>query len=113
MKKILAAVVVLSAMLLPAIPAPATPSGNGLQTFETTNCGTVTTGGGASFYVYGQKYLTETFTGTFTPAGGSPETVSKTYGNRTGQTGASISCSGSGDDGHGGTFSFTVTGVAP
>ena len=112
MKKTLVAVVVLCAMLLPAIPAAATPSGNGLQTFE-TNCGTVTTGGGASFYVNGQKYLTETFTGTFTPAGGSPEIVSKTYGNRTGQTGGSITCSASGDDGHGGTFSFTVTGVAP
>ena len=113
MKKTLAAGAVLGAMLLPALPANAAPNGNGLQTFETIDCGTVTTGGGASFYVEGQKYLTETFTGTFTPAGGSPETVTKTYGNRTGQTGASISCSGSGDDGHGGTFSFTVTGVAP
>ena len=112
MKKALVALVVLSAMLLPAVPAAATPNGNGLQTFE-TDCGTVTTGGGASFYVEGQKYLTETFTGTFTPEGGSAETVTKTYGNRTGQTGPSISCRAEGGDGHGGTFEFTVTGVAP
>jgi hypothetical protein len=114
MKKTLAAGAVLGAMLLGAVPAGAEPNGKGLDSFPATCDGqptTITTGGGASFYVEGQKYHLTSLTGSFIPADGSePQFFTKEYGNRTGKTGPTITCTGGGTD-ETGTFDFTATGV--
>lgn len=114
MKKTFAAGAVIGAMLIAAVPAGAEPNGKGLDSFPATCDGqstTITTGGGASFYVEGQKYHLTSLTGSFTPADGSgTQFFSKTYGNRTGKTGPTITCTGGGTD-ETGTFDFTATGV--
>ncbi len=71
---------------------------------------TVTVSSGASFWINGQHYLLTSFTGTFTPTGGPPETETKTYGKRKGLKGAEITCSASFSDTQG-TFDVTVTAV--
>ena len=116
MKKTVAAVAASGLMMFIAGPAGAdTPGGQGLDRFTATCDGqstTITTGGGSSFYVNGQKYHLTEFSGTFDPADGSPDqSFSKSYGNRSGMTGQTITCTGGGSD-ETGTFSYEATGVA-
>lgn len=116
MTKTIATVAVLGAAFLPVGPAAAeAPGGQGVQTFQATcdaQTTTITTGGGASFYADGTKYVLKSFEGTFTPAdGGAPQSFTKVYGNRTGWTGDTIVCTGS-ETSEEGTFSFRATGVS-
>jgi hypothetical protein len=73
-----------------AAPAAAAPPGAGLDTFTAT-CGgvpvTVTTGGGASFWLGDQHYLLTSIDAT-----SGPGTFHKDYGQRTGKQGTEIQC---------------------
>ena len=92
--KIRAAIVTLSALFgltALATPASAAPPGVGLDSFPAT-CGgelvTVTTGGGAGFWLGDQHYLLTTVDATAGPG----QTFHKDYGHRTGLQGTEIQC---------------------
>jgi hypothetical protein len=110
-----AAIVCLSALFgltALATPASAAPPGVGLQTFPATCNGepvTVTTGGGAGFWLGDQHYVLTTLDVTFETEEG-PVTFHKDYGKRTGLTDG-ITCTGTIVEPDG-TGSFTVTAVA-
>ncbi|MEU4602484.1 hypothetical protein AB0F43_05850 [Kribbella sp. NPDC023972] len=93
--------------------AAAAPPGAGLETVQAT-CGgqevTATVTAGATFWVGEQHYLLTSFTGTFTPVEGEPETFTKTYGQRQGLA-DEITCTGTEEVPGEGTFTFVVTAV--
>ena len=113
--KIRAAIVSASALFgltVLATPAYAAPPGVGLQTFPATCNGgsvTVTTGGGAGFWLDDQHYVLTTLDVTFETEQG-PVTFHKDYGHRTGLT-DSITCTGTIVEPDGTGF-FTVTAIA-
>jgi hypothetical protein len=92
--------------------AVAGSGGKGSQTLTATCSvlGTVTVhaSNGQSAWVNNTHYVVLTFTGTFTPVSGTPETFTKTYGHKTGFTGTKYTCSGFQTD-PSGTFAFTAT----
>jgi hypothetical protein len=95
-------------------PAAAAPPGAGLETVTATCAGqevTATVTAGASFWIGEQHYLLSSFTGTFTPVEGDPETFTKTYGQRQGLAAGEITCTGSEEVPGEGTFTFVVTAV--
>jgi hypothetical protein len=96
-----------------AIPAYAALPGVGLDTFPATCSGqpvTVTTGGGAAFWLNGQHYLLTSIDATFQTEQG-PVTFHKDYGARTGLTDSTITCTATIVEPEG-TGLFTVTAVA-
>jgi hypothetical protein len=102
------------ALTLLATPAVAAPPGGGLETIPVTCDGqevTVTVSGGASFWIEDQHYVLTSFTGTFTPAEGEPETFTKTYGQKTGLAGSEITCTATFEEAEG-TFEIRVSAVA-
>jgi hypothetical protein len=115
--KIRAAIVSLSALFALtalATPASAAPPGVGLDTFPGTCNGqpvTVTTGGGAGFWLGDQHYVLTTLDVTFETEQG-PVTFHKDYGHRTGLTDSTITCTATIVDPEGGTGFATVTAVA-
>jgi hypothetical protein len=107
------AAIVSSAALLAiptfVMPAAAQPPGAGLESFPATCDGepvTVTTGGGAGFWLNGQHYVLTSIVATF-----GAETFTKEYGQRTGLTDSTISCEGTIVEPEG-TITFDVTAVA-
>lgn len=116
MRKVRVALLALVSVAVFAAPAAAAPPGQGLEALPTTCDGTATTVtalAGASFWVGDQHYLLTSFTGTFTPeGGGTPETFTMTFGQKTGLGGSEITCSGSVVEPGEETFAFTATGVA-
>jgi hypothetical protein len=115
-KKVRVALLALVSVAVFAAPAAAAPPGQGLESLPADCDGTATTvtaSSGASFWVGDQHYVLTSFTGTFTPeGGGTPETFTMTFGQRTGLGGSEITCSGSLVEPGEGTFAFTATGVA-
>jgi hypothetical protein len=92
-----------------ASPAAAAPPGAGLETLTATCDGqsvTVTTSGGASFWLGDQHYLLTSIQGT-APGG---MTFEKSYGNRTG-LGNEINCTATIEEPEG-TVTVVVTAVA-
>ena len=89
-------------------------NGNGQQviTASCTTAGDVTvyTSSGQSAWVDDTHWVVQSFSGTFTTTGGETFSFSKTYGNKTGFSGAQ-ECTGSQTE-DGGTFTFDVW-VAP
>jgi hypothetical protein len=86
----------LFALTAVAIPASAAPPGQGLETFPATCDGqpvTVTTGGGAGFWLNGEHYVLTTLHVTFETEQGT-QTFDKDYGRRTGLTDSTITCTG-------------------
>ena len=75
-----------------AAPAAAAPPGQGLESFPLT-CDGTTVSSGASFWMGDQHYVLTSFTGTFTPEGGRPETSTRTFGQKTGLAGSEITSS--------------------
>jgi hypothetical protein len=114
--KIRAAIVSFSALFgltALATPASAAPPGVGLESFPATCNGqsfTVTTGGGAGFWLNDQHYVLTTVDATFATEEG-PVTFHKDYGHRTGLTDSTITCTGTIVEPEGTGF-FTVTAVA-
>jgi hypothetical protein len=114
--KIRAAIVFFSALFgvtALATPASAAPPGGGLETFPATCNGqpvTVTTGGGAGFWLNDQHYVLRTLDATFETEQG-PVTFHKDYGRRTGLTDSTITCTATIVEPEM-TGSFTVTAVA-
>jgi hypothetical protein len=103
-----------AAILAFATPAvAAVPEGQGLGEIEGICDGqpaVATITRGESFYVNGVHYVGKTFTGTFTPTEGEPETFTTTRGRKTGRT-ETITCSGRVESPEG-VFEFEVVGVA-
>ena len=98
-----------------AAPAAAAPPGQGLESFPLTCDGTTVTAtvsSGASFWIGDQHYVLTSFTGTFTPEGGRPETFTRTFAQKTGLAGSEITCSATFVEPGVGTFAITATGVA-
>ena len=94
-----------------AAPAAAAPPGQGLESFPLT-CDGTTVSSGASFWMGDQHYVLTSFTGTFTPEGGRPETFTRTFGQKTGLAGSEITCSATFVEPGVGTFAIMATGVA-
>jgi hypothetical protein len=114
-KNVRVALLALVSVAVFAAPAAAAPPGQGLESLPADCDGTATTvtaSSGAAFWVGDQHYVLTSFTGTFTPEGGTPETFTKTFGQKTGQGGSEITCSGTVVEPGEGTFAFTATGVA-
>lgn len=115
MKKVRVALLALLSVAVFAAPAAAAPPGQGLESFELDCDGTTVTAtvsAGASFWIGDQHYVLTSFTGTFTPEEGTPETFTKTYGQRTGLAGSEITCSVTFVEPGEGTFAITATAVA-
>jgi hypothetical protein len=115
MKKVRVALLALLSVAVFAAPAAAAPPGQGLESFELTCDGTAvtaTTSSGASFWIGDQHYVLTSFTGTFTPEEGTPETFTQTFGQKAGLAGSEITCSGTLVEPGVGTFTLTATGVA-
>jgi hypothetical protein len=87
-------------------------NGNGGQTISATctvlGAVTVHASSGQSAWVGNTHYVVLKFSGTFTPTSGQPMSFTKTYGTKSGFTGAQYTCSGS-QTSPDGTFSFTAT----
>jgi hypothetical protein len=114
-KKVRVALLALLSVAVFAAPAAAAPPGQGLESFELTCDGTTvtaTTSSGASFWIGDQHYVLTSFTGTFTPEDGTPETFTQTFGEKTGLAGSEITCSATFVEPGVGTFAITATGVA-
>lgn len=99
---------------LAAGSALASHGGKGSQTLTATCTvnGTVTVhaSSGQSVWVNNTHWVVLTFTGTFTPAGGTPQTFTKVYGHKYGlMKRTKDSCTGSQTDANGNTFQFTAT----
>lgn len=97
-----------------AAPALAAPPGKGLESFPVTCDGqevVITVSAGSSFWVGDRHYVLTSFSATFTPVEGSPETFTQNYGNKTGLSGTRIACSASFEDPNG-IFEVEVTAVA-
>jgi hypothetical protein len=100
-----------------ALVASAALAGNGkghqtLTATCTTSTSSVTVhaSSGQSAWINGTHWVVLKFSGTYTPAGGTAQTFSKTYGHKTGLMKRTVqSCSGSQTDTAGDTFSFTAT----
>jgi hypothetical protein len=116
MKNVRVALLALLSVAMFAAPAAAAPPGQGLESFPVDCAGTTVTAtvsGGASFWLGDQHYVLTSFTGTFTPeGGGTPETFTKTYGEKAGLAGSEITCSVTFVEPGQGTFAITATGVA-
>lgn len=115
MKRLLCtSVAVLAFAGLAASAAVGAGHGKGLKTMTATCTvnGTVTVhaSSGQSAWVNNAHWVVLRFTGTFTPAGGTPQTFTKVYGRKVGfQKRTMDTCSGSQTDTSGNTFSFTAT----
>jgi hypothetical protein len=114
MKRLICGVALVVALAALAVTSAFAAGGKGSQTLTATcspPIGTVTVhaSSGGSAWVDNTHWVVLTLTGTFTPTGGSPTPVSKTYGNKTGfNSRTKTSCSGLISNSSG-TFSFTVT----
>ena len=107
-------VLTLVAMLALAGTAIAAPSGKGLETLEVTCNGQdvmVTVSAGQSFWLGGQHYLIKSFTGTFTPETGDPETFTQTYGQKKGLGTDTITCTATFVEPGEGSFAIVVSAV--
>ena len=115
MKKVLLALLIIVSTVAVAAPATAAPPGKGLETFEVM-CGeqpaTVTVSAGSSFWIGDQHYVLTSFTGTFTPEEGEPETFTQTFGAKRGLAGDEITCTATFVEPGEGTFTVVVTAVA-
>ncbi len=115
MKKAFLVLLVAAAAAVLAGPATAVPQGGGLETFDVTCDGeevTVSVSSGATFWLGDQHYVLTSFTGTFTPEEGEPESETKTYGQRKGLAGSEITCTATFEEPGEGTFDVVVTAVA-
>lgn len=89
-------------------------NGKGSQTLmatcTTSGSVTVHASSGQSAWVNGTHWVVLKFSGTFTPAGGTAQSFTKTYGHKTGLMKRTMqSCSGTQTAANGDTFSFTAT----
>jgi hypothetical protein len=112
-RHIAAIALVLTLAALAVSSALAAGGGKGSQTMTAT-CGTglvtVHASSGQSAWVNNTHWVVLRFTGTFTPAGGTPQTFTKVYGHKTGLMRRTIDhCSGSQTDTSGNMFAFTAT----
>ncbi len=107
----LAAAALLALGVGPAVGAP--PAGHFEQVEAVCNGTpvTATVTNGASFWIGETHYVVVSFTGTFTPVEGEPETFTQTFGQKRGLRDR-ITCTGSETEPGVGTFSFEVTAAA-
>jgi hypothetical protein len=106
------AVAIASAALVASAALAANGKGHQTLTATCTTSGMVTVhaSSGQSAWVNGEHWVVLKFSGTYTPAGGTAQTFTKTYGHKTGLMKRTVqSCTGSQTDTAGDTFSFTAT----
>ena len=113
MNRRIAAIVLVLTLAALAVSSALAAGGKGSQTLTATcSTGVVTVhaSSGQSAWVNNAHWVVLRFTGTFTPAGGTPQTFTKVYGHKTGLMRRTIdTCSGSQTDTSGNTFAFTAT----
>ena len=104
--------VIASAALLASVALAGNGKGQQTLTATCTTSGLVTVhaSSGQSAWVNKTHWVVLKFSGTYTPAGGTAQSWTKTYGHKTGLVKRTVqSCSGSQTDSKGDTFSFTAT----
>jgi hypothetical protein len=97
-------------------PTAAAPPGKGLESFHVTCDGgthaIATVSAGSAFWIGAQQYVLTSFSGTFTPEQGAPESFTQTFGQKKGLAGTLITCTGTFAEPGIGTLDFIATGVA-
>ena len=113
MKRFLTAIALVIVLAALGVSTALARGDKGSQTLSATcsvnGAVTVHASSGQSAWVNNTHWVVLRFTGTFTPAGGTPQTFTKVYGHKKGLMKRTIdTCSGSQSE-NGNTFAFTAT----